>query len=97
MILFRCGLAAFSRTESMLSRSLQILVKVPPSHKYSRLAGSYANFRLMDGEYKPTGGTITLAWQPDGSFAVKGLHHDGTVEWGWCYTHEFRQYGHRRL
>jgi hypothetical protein len=49
--------------------------------RYSRLPGSYANFRLKDGEYKATGGTITLSWQRDGSFAVKGLHPDGTEDW----------------
>lgn len=49
--------------------------------RYSRLAGSYANFHRIDSEYKATRGTITLSWQRDGSVAAKGLHHDGTLDW----------------
>ena len=48
---------------------------------YSRLAGSYVNFERIDGEYKATGGMITLSWQRAGSIAAKGLHSNGTVDW----------------
>jgi hypothetical protein len=50
--------------------------------KYSRLAGSYANYRAKgNGAYEETGGRIILNWQRDGSFIEEGLAGNGVPEW----------------
>lgn len=48
---------------------------------YKELAGTYVNFRIRDGKEEPTRGTIKLTQQAEGSFEVKGLNADGTVDW----------------
>jgi len=50
--------------------------------KYGNLAGSYANYGVnQQGTETATGGTIVLTWKGAGSFDVKGLHANGTVDW----------------
>jgi hypothetical protein len=49
---------------------------------YAKLAGTYVNFCVKDdGAEDRTGGTITLTQLSDGSFKVKGVHADGTLDW----------------
>lgn len=48
---------------------------------YARLAGTYVNFRVKEGAEQRTGGAIKVTQCSDGSFDVKGLHADGTVDW----------------
>jgi hypothetical protein len=51
-------------------------------NRYSGLAGNYASYRVKDdGTEEPTGGTIRLTWQPEGSFRVQGLHPNAVLEW----------------
>ncbi|MGA2299196.1 MAG: hypothetical protein ABSG77_00720 [Candidatus Acidiferrum sp.] len=46
--------------------------------KYGKLARTYSNFRA-DGV--PTGGSVRLVQNQDGSFEVVGFHANGSVDW----------------
>jgi hypothetical protein len=49
---------------------------------YANLARIYVNFLVKDGGAEErTGGTITLTQLSDGSFEVKGVNADGTLDW----------------
>jgi hypothetical protein len=49
---------------------------------YSAVAGDYVNFRIKaNGIREPTGGTVRIVGQPDGSFKAHGLHPNHVVEW----------------
>jgi hypothetical protein len=47
--------------------------------RYAALAGSYAQYEA--NPEVPTGGTIDLSWIGSGSFKVKALHGNGTMDW----------------
>lgn len=49
--------------------------------KYGYLAGTYVNYRVDNGIETPTGGTICLRQEPDGSFKADGLHPSGDLDW----------------
>jgi hypothetical protein len=61
-------------SEEMRHRKLKSL--------YGHLAGDYANFRVKDdGTEEPTGGTIRLTWQSNGTLKVQGFHSSGVTDW----------------
>lgn len=49
--------------------------------KYGHLAGTYVSYRVDNGVETPTGGTIRLRQQPNGSFEADGLHSSGDMDW----------------
>jgi hypothetical protein len=48
---------------------------------YGHLEGTYVNYRVKEGVETPTGGTIKIAQQSDGSLRIEGLHSSGNLEW----------------